>query len=177
MERVIPFSVCIFNSLCLGSTLAANQKQKGTGTVWLSIFIFIETHVAIATFNTLHVSWYCAALKDVNTRYIKPACYPSFSISIVKTHLKQCISICHPAGFGYSIQRRLSGGGSCSYTCVLVSHLHVCQRWELQLAGFLFSGAGTGWSRPRTWKAAHRRPQPRSHPAQGKSTEPATEWG
>lgn len=132
------FNVCVVNTLS-GVFISSKSKAKRHCTVWLSIFIFIRVyswHIALATFNTLHVSWYCVALVDESARYIKPACYPSFSISIVKTHLKQGISICHPAGFGYSIQRRLSGDGSCSYTCVLVSHLHVCQRWELQLAGF-----------------------------------------
>lgn len=37
----------------LGSTLAAVQKQKGSGAVVLSIFIFIASHIVIATFNTL----------------------------------------------------------------------------------------------------------------------------
>lgn len=143
--------LCLHIQLTL-SGVYISSKSKITNNliilaVWLSflyffyISIFIATHIAITTLqhstHLLHVSWYCVALEDVSARYIKPACYLSFSISIVKTHLKQCISICHPAGFGYSIRRRLSGDGSCSYACVLVSHLHVCQRWELQLAGFV----------------------------------------
>lgn len=56
----------------LGSKLAAVQKQKGSGTVVLSIFIFTATHNAIATFNTLIAcdmfSQYGAALMRLTRR-------------------------------------------------------------------------------------------------------------
>lgn len=50
---ILLFHVCIVISLSLGSVLAANLKQKGLGTVFLSIFAFIAIHSAITTFNTL----------------------------------------------------------------------------------------------------------------------------
>lgn len=44
------FSVCTQSAHSL--PLAAKQKQKGIGTVSLSIFVFIVSHITIATFIT-----------------------------------------------------------------------------------------------------------------------------
>lgn len=44
------FSVCTQSAHSL--PLAANQQQKGIGTVSLSIFVFIVSHITIATFIT-----------------------------------------------------------------------------------------------------------------------------
>lgn len=40
-------------SCSLGTKLAANQKQKGIGSVLFSIFVFIASYIDTTTFNLL----------------------------------------------------------------------------------------------------------------------------